>query len=254
MANSLTYQNVIYDSCYEGFDCIHLNGWETGRQVVGNIVSYSGYPGLHRHGAIRRDGQWQSLFDDASECVLLYDYTNYYGVANFSANSTSMTITAVPSVGGAPANWPGTVTTMYVYGPGLPAGPPPAGATFSTVASGSVAGTYTLSTPTLAAGSSVPVSMGGNNSVSNNPGPSTLRWDAIENNICEQGNPSDLIYGGNPELRYPLVRGDRHHLYQKHQVTGNTIATYNADAGVGQMPLAFLVGSAQSGGAYTQPH
>ena len=40
--------------------------------------------------------------------------------------------------------------------------------------------------------------MGGNNGASNNPGPSTLRWGLIENNMCEQGNPSDQIYGGNP--------------------------------------------------------
>ena len=241
--------NVVYDCGYQGYDCLHFNGWGLGQLAIGNIIAYSGYPIAIVTGQYGLDANNNLMFDDASECVLIWDYTNYYGLATFGSGSTSITLT-VPPLPGSSTTWP--ATTMYVYGTNLPSGPPPSGATL-TSSGGNVAGTYTLSQPTLGAATNEPVSMGGNNGASNNSGPSTLRYETVRNNVCEQGNPSDLIYGGNPGYGIRVYESTGTTYIKNISLLNNTIQTYNSDSGVGQMPLSFLVGSAQSGGSYTQP-
>ena len=58
---------------------------ETSSRILATRVMDTGQYGVTINGNL--------FFDDASECVLFFTYTNYYGVATFGANSTGLTIT-----------------------------------------------------------------------------------------------------------------------------------------------------------------
>lgn len=239
--------NVAYDTAYGGSDSYHLNGWSDGNIVSGNVTSYGGYPISGQTGVYNAQISGNLNLDVTSECVLLYLYANGYGVATPTNGSTSLPIAAVaiPNNSNFPLN-------AYIFdaqgaiagGLGLPNGTDPAAATATqiTVSPGNPPQTYTISPAAI--GNTVGVVTGGlNNGL---PAPSTLRWNSITNNICWEGNPNDVIFGGSPGPGIKLYDKVGFSYIKNTVITGNVIATYD-NGGGGTLPFEFQDGSAQSG-------
>ena len=241
--------NVFYDCAANGSDCIHLNGWDNGPVITGNTFAFSGYCISAQTGIYHALINGNLCIDDASEGVLLYEYTNFYAVATFGANSNQITVATISSLPLADAFE--VLNGYYVYGTDIPSGlPGSAGATtFTAIPGGGGAGTYTLSQNTTgAASTAVPIISGGNNGGSNDSGPSTLRWNSILNNVIWQGAPTDYIFGGNPSYGIRLYDKTGVTYIKNTTIQGNTIVWTNN--GGGNFGLAFQVASCQGDSGY----
>jgi hypothetical protein len=250
--NETIAYNVIYDSGKDQSDILHINGWTDAGIETDNIISYSGYPISMQEGNYNNVATGNLLFDNAAECYLAYTFANYYSTATFSSGTNQIAVTTIPTL-------PGAGTTFgalgyYVFGSGIPQANLPNATTLTAVASGSGSGTYTLSANTTAvANGPEPLISGGNNGASNNPGPSTERYNSFNNNLCWMGNPADVIFGGSPGNGI-LVYDKTGLSYHKNDTFNNNVfVTYDTSAAPAAIPIQFYVGSAQSGGVYTQP-
>lgn len=65
--------NVVYDSCENGFDCFHLNHFHDAPVVTGNVVAYVGGPPMTiQSGAYNGYFAGNLFIDNASNCFLAY--------------------------------------------------------------------------------------------------------------------------------------------------------------------------------------
>lgn len=65
--------NVVYDSCENGFDCFHLNHFHDAPVVTGNILAYIGGPPVTiQSGAYNAYISGNLFIDNASNCFLAY--------------------------------------------------------------------------------------------------------------------------------------------------------------------------------------